>query len=160
MGVIKYKDPDSGDIKTVGLPNVDNYNKNEIDVKIMGLTEQLDNKATLDESGKVSIEPLPDISTVKVYTATIGTTWTEDGNTGVKTQTVSIDGVTAEHTANVDHYHNGDGTSDGYAAFVEEENQYLTCITNGFAETVDGGIKFTIFGDTNTVTIPIIVEVV
>lgn len=95
----------------------------------------------------------------KTYTATIGTTWTEDSNTGVKTQNVAIPGVLASHTAKVDHVYTGSGTSDDYAAFVEAENQYLTCITNGIAEPYDGGIKFTIFGDANTVAIPIVVEV-
>ena len=93
------------------------------------------------------------------YTATIGTTWTEDSNTGVKTQSVAIPGVLASQTATVDHAYTGSGTSDDYAAFVEAENQYLNCITNGYAETYDGGIKFTIFGDANTVAIPIVVEV-
>lgn len=93
------------------------------------------------------------------YTATIGTTWVEDENTGVKTQSVAIAGVTAQSTAMVDHVYTGSGTSDDYAAFVEAENQYLNCITNGYAETYDGGIKFTIFGDANTVEIPIVAEV-
>ena len=93
------------------------------------------------------------------YTATIGTTWVEDENTGVKTQSVAIAGVTAQSTAMVDHVYTGSGTSDDYAAFVEAENQYLNCITNGYAETYDGGIKFTIFGDANTVAIPIVAEV-
>lgn len=96
----------------------------------------------------------------KVYTATIGTSWTEDSDTGVKYQTVSISGVTADHTAKVDAYHAGANTSDDYAIFVEQQNQFLEFITNGYAETVSGGIKFYIFGDTNTITIPIIVEVV
>ena len=93
------------------------------------------------------------------YTATIGIAWVEDENTGVKTQSVAIAGVTAQSTAMVDHVYTGSGTSDDYAAFVEAENQYLTCITNGYAETYDGGIKFTIFGDANTVAIPIVAEV-
>lgn len=93
------------------------------------------------------------------YTATIGTTWTEDSNTGVKTQSVAIAGVTAQSIAMVDHVYTGSGTSDDYAAFVEAENQYLNCITNGYAETYNGGIKFTIFGDANTVSIPIVAEV-
>ena len=93
------------------------------------------------------------------YTATIGTTWVEDENTGVKTQSVAIAGVTAQSIAMVDHVYTGSGTSDDYAAFVEAENQYLTYITNGYAETYDGGIKFTIFGDANTVAIPIVAEV-
>jgi hypothetical protein len=93
------------------------------------------------------------------YTATIGTNWTEDSDTGVKTQSVAIPGVLASQTATVDHVYTGSGTSDDYAAFVEAENQYLTYITNGYAETYDGGIKFTIFGDANTVAIPIVAEV-
>lgn len=93
------------------------------------------------------------------YTATIGTAWVEDENTGVKTQTVAIAGVTAQNTANADHAYTGTGTAEDYAAFVEAENQFLDCITNGIAETVAGGIKFTIFGEANTVEIPIVVEV-
>lgn len=115
--------------------------------------------ASLDTDGKVPANQLPEISSVKTYTATIGTTWTEDSNTGVKTQSVAIPGVLASHTATVDHAYTGSGTSDDYAAFVEAENQYLTYITNGYAETYDGGIKFTIFGDANTVAIPIVAEV-
>lgn len=115
--------------------------------------------ASLGTDGKVPSSQLPEISSVKTYTATIGTTWVEDENTGVKTQTVAIAGVTAQSTAMVDHVYTGSGTSDDYAAFVEAENQYLTCITNGYAETYNGGIKFTIFGDANTVVIPIVAEV-
>lgn len=131
------------------------------DIGAIATTEkgQADGVATLDSSGKVPSGQLPEISSVKTYIATIGTTWTEDENTGVKYQSVAISGVTAAQTAKVDHAYTGDGTSDGYAAFVEAENQYLTYITNGYAETVAGGIKFTIFGDANTVSIPIIVEV-
>ena len=115
--------------------------------------------ASLGADGKVPANQLPEISSVKTYTATIGTTWVEDSNTGVKTQSVAIAGVTAQSTAMVDHVYTGSGTSEDYAAFVEAENQYLTCITNGYAETYDGGIKFTIFGDANTVSIPIVAEV-
>lgn len=115
--------------------------------------------ATLGADGKVPTEQLPEISSVKTFTTTIGTTWAENEDTGVKSQNVSIPGVLAKHTAKVDHAYTGDGTSDGYAAFVEAENQYLTCITNGYAETYNGGITFYIFGDANTVSIPIIVEV-
>lgn len=115
--------------------------------------------ASLGADGKVPASQLPEISSVKTYTATIGTTWVEDENTGVKTQSVAIAGVTAQNTALVDHAYTGAGTSDDYAAFVEAENQYLNCITNGYAETYNGGIKFTIFGDANTVNIPIVAEV-
>ncbi len=115
--------------------------------------------ASLGADGKVPANQLPEISSVKTYTATIGTTWTEDSNTGVKTQSVAIAGVTAQNTAIVDHAYTGTGTAEDYAAFVEAENQYLNCITNGYAETYNGGIKFTIFGDANTVAIPIVAEV-
>lgn len=115
--------------------------------------------ASLGADGKVPASQLPEISSVKTYTATIGTTWVEDENTGVKTQSIAIAGVTAQNTALVDHAYTGAGTSDDYAAFVEAENQYLNCITNGYAETYNGGIKFTIFGDANTVAIPIVAEV-
>ena len=115
--------------------------------------------ATLGTDGKVPTGQLPEISSVKTYTAIIGTTWTENEDTGVKSQSVPITGVLAKHTAKVDHAYTGDGTSDGYAAFVEAENQYLTYITNGYAETYDGGITFYIFGDAPTVSIPIVVEV-
>ena len=115
--------------------------------------------ATLGTDGKVPTGQLPEISAVKTFTATIGTTWTENEDTGVKSQSVPITGVLAKHTAKVDHAYTGDGTSDGYAAFVEAENQYLTYITNGYAETYDGGITFYIVGDANTVSIPIVVEV-
>lgn len=104
----------------------------------------------------------------KIFTASIGTTWTEDSDTGVKSQFVALtnaDGDTptgeAGEIATVDH---SDATVDvvspDYATFVEEENQYLTYITNGYAQTVAGGINFYIFGDPNTIAIPIIVEVV
>ena len=79
--------------------------------------------------------------------------------TGVKSQVIAIAGILAKHTAKVDHVYTGDGTSDGYAAFVEAENQYLTYITNGYAVTYNGGIVFHIFGDAPTVSIPIVVEV-
>ena len=115
--------------------------------------------ASLGADGKVPTSQLPEISSVKTYTATIGTTWVEDENTGVKTQSVAIAGVTAQNTALVDHAYTGTGTAEDYAAFVEAENQYLDCITNGYAETYNGGIKFTIFGDANTVAIPIVAEV-
>ena len=115
--------------------------------------------ASLGTDGKVPTTQLPEISAVKTYTATIGTTWTENEDTGVKSQNVAIPGVLAKHTAKVDHAYTGDGTSDGYVAFVEAENQYLTYITNGYAETYNGGITFYIFGDAPTVSIPIVVEV-
>ena len=99
-------------------------------------------------------------SGAKVYNAVIGTSWTENSDTGAKIQTVSIDGVLASHTGKLDVVYNGNDTSDSYATFVEAQNQFLEYITNGYAETVNGGVKFTIFGDANTVEIPFILEVV
>ena len=96
-------------------------------------------------------------SGVTVHTATIGTAWTLDTTTGVRSQSIAIEGVTADNTATVDHVFT-EGTE--YADFVEAENQYLNYITNGYAETYDGGVMFHIFGDAPTVEIPIIVEVV
>ena len=133
---------------------MDNFNQRINETNIA-----LQKKADLGEDGKVPESQLPEISAVKTFTATIGTTWTENEDTGVKSQNVAIPGVLAKHTAKVDHAYTGSGTSDDYAAFVEAENQYLTYITNGYAETYNGGIKFTIFGDANTVSIPIVVEV-
>lgn len=95
------------------------------------------------------------------HTGTIGTTWTEDETTGVKTQTVPVAGIQAKNNVIVHHDDTSiDGTSDGYATYVDEENQFLTYITNGYGYTVAGGITFVIFGDAPTVEIPIVVEVI
>ena len=100
-----------------------------------------------------------------VFEATIGTEWTEDSETGVKSQFVALtnaagDTPTGTELAQVDTVFTGDKTSDSYATFVEAQNQFLEFITNGYAETVEGGVTFYIFGDPNTVSIPIVVEVV
>lgn len=34
MAVIKYKDPETGEVKTVGAPSVDVYSKTEVDGKL------------------------------------------------------------------------------------------------------------------------------
>lgn len=92
--------------------------------------------------------------TLKFY-GTIGTAWTEDSNTGAKYQLVAIEGVTADmELGRLDTINTHDRTSEGYAAYVEEQNQFLTYITNGDAETVDGGVMFYIYGEPNTVNIP------
>lgn len=92
--------------------------------------------------------------TQKFY-GTIGTNWTEDSNTGAKYQLVAIEGVTADmELGRLDTINTHDRTSEGYAAYVEEQNQFLTYITNGDAETVDGGVMFYIYGEANTVAIP------
>ena len=95
----------------------------------------------------------------QTFYATIGTSWTDDTTTGVKSQSIAIDGVLASHAAKVDHIYTGDGSAESYTTFVEEETQFLNYITNGFAKTYDGGITFYIFDTANTVNIPVIVEV-
>lgn len=97
----------------------------------------------------------------QIFTGVLGTTWTEDDATGVKYQDVTIEGIKATHNGNVDHDDTSiNGTSEGYATFVEEENQWLTYITNGRpAQTFDGYVRFEIFGDPNTVEIPFRAEV-
>lgn len=95
-----------------------------------------------------------------LYTATIGTTWSESPTTGIKYQEVAISGIKSTDDAQIDHVFTGSDTSDDYKTFVEAENQYLTYITNGYAETIDGAVKFVIFGDAPTVEIPIAVKVV
>ena len=116
--------------------------------------------ATTAEAARNNLGAAAKTDLPSVVNATIGTSWTENTSTGVKTQTVSISGVTAADNAKVDVRYTGDGTSAGYATFVEQQNQFLERVTNGFAETVAGGIKFTIFGDATTVSIPIFVEVI
>ena len=92
----------------------------------------------------------------QIFTGTLGTTWTEDEATGVKYQDVTIAGILTKHNGTCDHDDTSiNGTSDGYATFVEEENQWLNYITNGRpAQTFDGYVRFEIFGDPNTVEIP------
>lgn len=99
---------------------------------------------------------------MKVYEATISASnWIDYPAIGIREQIVAIPNVSALNTARVDHANVSiDGTSEGYIKYVDEENQYLRYITNGYAETVDGGIKFVIFHDQNTIDIPIVVEVI
>lgn len=41
MSVLKYKDPKTGEVKTVGSPSVDAYSKQEIDEKFTYGTQEL-----------------------------------------------------------------------------------------------------------------------
>ena len=123
--------------------------------KITGTAGQI---VGFDINGNAVAQEAP--AGAEVYNATIGTSWTEDENTGVKSQTVSIQEITSNNTAKVDVYMSHNPSSEGLASFVEEQNQFLDYITNGYAKTINGGIKFYIFGDANTVNIPIVVEVV
>ena len=94
-------------------------------------------------------------------TTVIGTTWVENEDTGVKSQTISIPACTGsdDEVAKVDVYYNGNDSTDSYATFVEQQNQFLEFITNGYGKTVNGAIVLYIFGEPNTVEIPIVVEV-
>ena len=116
-----------------------------------------------DENGNQVVKDFPkeedtDEPAVPFATAfygTIGTEWTEDETTGVKSQLVAVEGVLAAHNMGVvDVVMTHERTTEGYAAFVEETNQFLQYITNGDAETVDGGVMFYIYGDPNTIEIP------
>lgn len=115
--------------------------------------------AALHGANEAMAAAIADQGQSKIIYATIGTNWTEDATTGVKSQSIAIDGVLASHTAKIDHVYTGDGSAASYTTFVAEETQFLNCITNGFAKTYDGGITFYIFDAANTVPIPIIVEV-
>lgn len=113
--------------------------------------EQEGDEATLKLEGRVGGSAF--------FDAVIGTVWTEDGSTGVKSQTIALEGVAAKDNAHVEPRYTGDGTGEGYAAFVEQKQQFLDRITNGYAQTVDGGVVLYIFGEANTVEIPVLVEV-
>ena len=121
-----------------------------------------DNANTTLEADTVqeAITELSERKGAAVYTATIGTNWTENADTGVKTQDVAIAGILASHNAKVDTLFNGADSLEDYGVYVAAQNQYLDFITNGHGKTYDGFIRFTIYGDANTVNIPIIVEVV
>lgn len=95
---------------------------------------------------------------VDVCEAVIGTTWADGTVSGTKTQTVGIHAVRAEDTANIGCVYDGNGSAASYTAFAKQRGEFLTKISSGVAETVDGGIKFTITGEANTVDIPIRVE--
>lgn len=114
-----------------------------------------------DKDGKQVVKDLPGngegsgTAANTVFFGTIGTEWTEDETTGVKSQLVAVEGVLeAHHLGVLDVVMTHEHTSEGHAAFVEEQNQFLNFITNGFAETVDGGVMFYIYGDPNTIEIP------
>lgn len=113
------------------------------------------------EDSLIAIESaLSSVSGSKRFYGTIGTTWSEDANTGVKIQEVSIPGILETmDLGNLDVIMTHERTSDGYALFVEENNQFLNLITNGDAETygtdeTNGGVRFYIYGDAPTVSIP------
>lgn len=133
--------------------------------------------ATTDTDGTSGLVPAPSIGDQDKFlrgdgtwaaagggssaTAIIGTTWTENEDTGVKSQTISIPACTGadDEVAKVDVYYNGNDSTDSYATFVEQQNQFLEFITNGYGKTVEGAIVLYIFGEPNTVSIPIVVEV-
>ena len=115
--------------------------------------------ADLHGANEAMAAAIADQGQSKIFYATIGTNWTENTTTGVKSQSIAIDGILASHTAKVDHVYTGNGSAASYTTYVTEENQFLDRITNGFAKTYDGGITFYIFDVANTVNIPVIVEV-
>lgn len=116
------------------------------------------------EAAKTAIDEFlggdTEIDTSNVFLATIGTTWTENPETGARIQTVTVEGMTETMSASIDVIYTGDDTSESYEAFVEAQNQFLQYITNGYAKPVDGGIYFCIFGEPNTVEIPIVIVLI
>lgn len=125
--------------------------------KITGTAGQV---VGFDANGNPVAQAAPQSSSVHHFFITIPTTgWTENSDTGVKSVSIAVEGVTADMNGNASPYFGGDKTSDGYAAFVEAKNQFLTYITNGDAETYDGGVTFNVYGDVPTVSIPVMVEV-
>ena len=99
---------------------------------------------------------------MRVHEAVISASnWVDYPMIGTREQIVSIPSIMSTNTARVDHSNSSvDGTYEGYVKYVDEENEYLGYITNGYAETVDGGIKFVVFSNSNTIDIPIVVEVI
>lgn len=43
MSVLKYKDPETGEVKKVGAPSVDVYSKTEVDAKLSAHTQNTNN---------------------------------------------------------------------------------------------------------------------
>jgi len=98
----------------------------------------------------------------KTYTATLyASKWKElDDGTGVKYYPLTIGSkVTEDSTAKVDVRYTGDGSSESYATFVEQQNQFLEYVTNGYGRTANLGMYLYIFGDAPTIDIPIVIEV-
>lgn len=94
------------------------------------------------------------------YETTIPTAgWSKSETTGVTSLSLPVPGVTAAANLHVDHRYTGDGSKAAYERYVQEENQFLNQICNGYAETYDGGIKFHIFGNAPSIAIPIVAEV-
>lgn len=111
---------------------------------------------------RASAEDLHGQVTKKASAVITANTWSEDEATGAKYQVVPVEGLTGaeDEVAEVDVVNvHGDDTNEKFGAYVEEQNQFLDFITNGDAKTVEGGIKFYIFGDANTVDIHIKVVV-
>lgn len=99
-------------------------------------------------------------SSVTVLTSVIGTAWTENEEAGIKSQTISLPGVTVDSCAKVSAYCENGFDEESAELYAEQQNQFNDLICNGFAQTGADTLTFYIFGDANTVEIPIIVEVV
>ena len=156
---------------------IDAITTNKVSVSdiINNLTTNVDNKPLSAAQG-VALKALIDaivvptktseltndsgFTSTKFYDKTLSTNWTEDEETGVKIQRVSVEGFTSANSAKIYPRYTGDGTNESYATFVEQQNQFFEFITNGYGETFDGYFEIYIFGDPNTVSIPITVEVI
>lgn len=85
--------------------------------------------------------------------------WEEDEDTGLQKQFVAIDKIHETNNVIVSHSSKSIDT-DGYDLFMAEDDEYLNYITNGYARTCNGGINFYVFGEVNTMPIPIVVKVI
>lgn len=112
-------------------------------------------EAALTALGAAAKDDLP-----FVVDTTIGTSWTEDSTTGAKYQTITVTGATAARDARVGVRFASAKTSAGFTEYANQRNQFNQYICNGFAETGEDIVTFWIFGDANTVNIPITVEVI
>ena len=95
-----------------------------------------------------------------VVDTTIGTSWTTDSTTGAKYQTITVTGATAARDARVGVRFASAKTAAGFTEYANQRNQFNQYICNGFAETGANTVTFWIFGDANTINIPITVEVI
>lgn len=83
--------------------------------------------------------------------------WIEESS-GIKKQHVQIEGI--YETNNVFIKHDAESIDvSGRDLFIQEEEEYINYIANGYAKTCNGGIDFYIFDEPNTIDVPIVVKI-
>lgn len=106
-----------------------------------------------DSAGNLITGTLEAESPVQQYTGVIVTTgWRKDTATGISVQVIDVPGLHENQTIIVAPDYQGDDNS-----FVNQKNQFLTYITNGHAESVDNGVKISIYGEAPTIKINVLV---